>query len=433
MRIIASKELAPQKILTDFDKIPDENRLAARHIRKMYLALGVSKLPSNIPNISKCLKQDMISHPIIGTKSLKLTLPGGGDRAGDYCGHVHGAIRCSSRCEKSKPILISESCDRLSCPECNRKAIKKLAKDAAERMDGMQKTYWKNGFQISKIKQWVISPPKDFIDEAYLLTDKGWGEFFNICSSLFSYGQNQNQLNGCLIIIHPWRKKHLDGSSCEDENCKKEHVWEYGPHAHLIGCGFVETGKIKAELLNWTIKTIKPKEERNSFDTIYYLLTHAGIRSETIFINGQKIGISQSKGHVYRWFGCFSYSKGGKQKVGQEEKVPECSNCGSKYHQYGVKTVLDSEYKPTGKNEPDYDLDEGEYQVKFNIYDWHVRVKGVRYEGDTTKSMDTEQFELLDKNDDMFIFQEEKIKKENYSPQNWELIKQIFQAPSLNG
>lgn len=431
MQLIASKELAPQKILTNFDKIPDENRLAARNIRKMYLALGVSKLPSNIPNILNCLKLDMISKPFIGTKGLNLTLPGSGDRAGDYCGHVHNSIRCSSQCEKSKPILISESCDRLSCPECNRKEIKKLAKDAAERLEGMQKAYWNNGFQLSKIKQWVISPPKDFIDQAYLLTDKGWNEFYNICYSIFSYGQKQ--LNGGLVIIHPWRKKHLDGSSCEDHNCKLEHVWEYGPHAHIIGCGFVETEKIRADLLSWTIKTIKPKEDRDSFDTIYYLLTHAGIRSETIFINGQQIGLSQAKGQAYHWFGCFSYSKGGKQKVGQDEKVPECTYCLSKFHQYGVKPVLDENYEPTQKNQPDYDRDEGEYLVKFNIYDWHVNVKGIRYEGNRTISVDTDQFELLHQNADLFVFQEERIKKENYSPQNWEVIKQIFQAASLNG
>jgi len=84
---------------------------------------------------------------------------------------------------------------------------------------------------------------------------------------------------GGVVVVHPWRLKHEeDGSSCERKDCKRYHVWMWGPHVHFIGWGrFARSDKVHKSGRGWVYRAIPDRTGRDIWATCYYQLTHCAV------------------------------------------------------------------------------------------------------------------------------------------------------------
>lgn len=104
-------------------------------------------------------------------------------------------------------------------------------------------------------------------------------------------------LYGGMSVFHPVR--------CESA------VWEWSPHFHVIGYGWIEGTKQVTADNGWIVKNIGVR--KNVVRTVNYLLSHAGVRKDF---------------HTVTWFGRLGY---GPLKVSKEpDDVDSCPYCQEK-------------------------------------------------------------------------------------------------------
>jgi len=177
------------------------------------------------------------------------------------------------------------------------------------------------------------------------------------------------------LVLHPWRKRHEDGTECEMKGCRLLHIWVWGPHVHYCGHGFFSSSDKFYEQTGWVYKNIKPKESntRSIKDTVGYLLTHCAVfreyRSVEVYdsLNMVKQVTSPSwvtVGQHYRYVGLFSNAKGGHKVLEQGVKTVECNKCECLLHKY----LTDGD-----DLERDHDL--GEYEVPYKKVEYYLNIK----------------------------------------------------------
>lgn len=281
-----------------------------------------------------------------------LILPGHGT-AKSNCGEVRFAKACSDdACRHDHGhSLVSENCGRLSCPTCRDAAIARAASRAVERVEGLMEAYEREGYKIGPLDHCQLSTSPDsplFTPEA-LSTREGLNRAYQKARELL---KKYCRGYGGILVLHPWRQVHLDGSECGRHDCTKEHTWTWSPHFHFIGFGWwVKSNEFYAAT-GWTYtkfghgikrRSDADESQRSLFNTLHYQLSHCGL-----LVEGRHIYDSDSRlavpgtlelaqvGQVIRYVGMLSNSKGGYRVESASFEVQLCKHCKSDMHAWDV-------------------------------------------------------------------------------------------------
>jgi hypothetical protein len=157
---------------------------------------------------------------------------------------------------------------------------------------------------------------------------------------------------GGILILHPWRQIHLDGSECGRRDCQKNHTWTWSPHFHYLGVGWWIKSDEFYRLTGWTyskfgygVKRRRNADEsqRSLYNTLHYELSHCGV-----LVEGRHIYDSDARlpvqgtielaqvGQVVRYVGLFSNSKGGYHVEKRSYEVQPCPHCQADLHTFDV-------------------------------------------------------------------------------------------------
>jgi hypothetical protein len=290
--------------------------------------------------------------------------PGQGETKENVCGTVKFAIICPNG--DSPPELIYDSCDRWDCPVCYNNVLRETTARATERFERVSSDYSRakvfKGDLIKHLRHWSISPPQDlFPSESSFLSDGATfeGDFAKytpesykrldrwkrkLSDILKTYSKS---FYGGAVTFHAHRKKHLDGSCCECQDCELDHVWEWGPHFHFIGYGNFRPSEEIYDKTGWVLHTIQTSQETNdkeasktrSFSrTFFYIMSHATILSKSwiepsipsrpeAFGNAREEVLKTAPRNAYWWVG--AYSSSNVQLLGIEKEREEgiCDKC----------------------------------------------------------------------------------------------------------
>lgn len=265
--------------------------------------------------------------------------------SGKNCGTVRFGYCCSNdRCEDhGKVHLYHENCGSMLCPSCHTKAEERAARRITDRLDGMKGAYEAEGRHFGPLDHVELSPPPDRFSEAEIGTLEGYRRAFQWAEDLLR--QHVRNPAG-VLVIHPWRFKHPDGSTCDEKkHCDQHHIPVYGLHFHFVGYGYWQKSSEVHELTGAVYKKIRPGESRDIFATVAYELSHCGLMMEArrgAYDHGRKVGGTDDileyvqLSTPYRYVGLFSNSKGGFKKEGQTKVVQLCEKCQSEVHKYDL-------------------------------------------------------------------------------------------------
>lgn len=286
------------------------------------------------------------------------------------CGNVKFGIRCSNfSCENPYQALAYHSCYRLSCPTCRDSAIRRLARSASERIEGMHSAYRDENIRVGAISHVQIStdPTSPEMSPEVLGTYEGYKKTLE-----HVYGLLRAHVRGYggILIFHPWRQVHEDGTPCGVHKCPKNHKWEWSPHFHYLGWGYFRKADEFYNLTGWTYSKIgqgvkagvSDESRRSIYGTAYYQMTHMGIFTDD---RGRR-----QKGQAIRYVGMLSNAKGGFKHGGYEITVPYCEACGSEIHRFRVRESFGNLV---------YCDDWGFYQEVEKAKIWYVNVTKSRY------------------------------------------------------
>lgn len=281
-----------------------------------------------------------------------LMLPGHGE-AKHNCGEIRHGYRCSnSSCEDHKHLhLHHENCGRFMCPVCHSKNEQRKATDAVERMEGMKQSYEATGVKFGPLDHVELSPPPGRYVLKDVSTKKGYQKIHRDAEKIL---KKYVYKEAGVLIFHPWRFKHLDGSTCEKEDCKEKHKPVFSPHFHYCGYGYWKKADEFYQLTEgWVYKKISPGKARNAFATISYELSHCGILIEAKPIydsvsHARIQGTMDLKqcGEVVRYVGLFSKSRGGFIVESKTWDVQICEKCSSEIHDYDLDLDLNNRLVP---------------------------------------------------------------------------------------
>jgi len=281
-----------------------------------------------------------------------LILPGHGTRKSN-CGEVLFAVACSDEAcrHENGYSLRMRSCNRLSCPDCRDTAIARAAKRAVERIEGLMEAYEREGQKLGPISHCQLSTAPDsplFSPEA-LNTPEGLNRAYKEARKVL---QKYCRGYGGVLMLHPWRQIHLDGSPCGRHDCQEKHDWVWSPHFHYIGVGWWEKSDEVYRQTGWTYTKFGygtrkrrglKESQRSLFNTLQYQLSHCGILVEGKHIYDSDAHISvdgtielAQVGQVVRYVGLFSNSKGGYKVESKKREVQACPHCKADLHTFDL-------------------------------------------------------------------------------------------------
>ncbi len=322
----------------------------------MYLAYGPSKTgyhssPSNSDPFG--LHGSTPFGPSqIALGDLYLILPGHGT-AKSNCGEVRYATACSNdACRHDHGFsLVHENCGRLSCPTCRDSAISRATARAVERVEGLIDAYKREGYKIGPLDHCQLStrPDDPLFAVAALSTREGLNRAYQKARSLL---KKYCRGYGGILVLHPWRQVHLDGSECGRHDCKKAHTWTWSPHFHFIGFGWWVRSNEFYAATGWTYskfghgvkrRSDADESQRSLYNTLQYQLSHCGL-----LVEGRQLYDSDSHlsvpgtielaqvGQVIRYVGMLSNSKGGYRVTSAAYEVQPCPHCKADLHTWDV-------------------------------------------------------------------------------------------------
>jgi len=287
-----------------------------------------------------------------------VTIPGQGSITSPICGKFNFAIACPNK--DSKPSIILHNCHNINCPVCYHWNVNQQARRITERLNGLDQAYKCIGKNVGRDKHIVVSQPPEKWTPAMILKDNG--KAFRRQARKFMKKNAKNGFWGGVEILHCYRKKHLDGSECEEHDCQKEHIWVWGPHIHYIVHGFFTQTDKMINPNGWFFKNIKASNYRDVYATAYYLLTHSAVFNQTYLIQeyygyvlNNPIQETGSEGQGYSYVGEYANNKGAVVTTGQHTEQVPCSCCGAALHRYD---------RQENNEEPDYDRELGEHSVR---------------------------------------------------------------------
>jgi len=254
----------------------------------------------------------------IGKNKFDLPLVGNGHSRSD-CG-VTLRFKCDDLQAHANTLLqehsnhvvvrvIHKSCKRADCPIC----FKTWAHEETERAVHRYRNHSNlPNFQRRKIIHVILSPSTMSLNKCE-----------NI-SQLRKEAQKQAKKAGLLggsLIFH---SKHKKCDLCGGEITKKgrckicgasQWSWQYYPHFHFVGYGWVINDSYKNKLQSWLIVNLGVRDKIGGL--IHYELMHSA---------------HLGKKHIVSWFGCMSYNSFKCPKL--EKKVKKCPVCGGEMKKF---------------------------------------------------------------------------------------------------
>ena len=285
-----------------------------------------------------------------------------------------------------------------------------MASRITERIESVISSYKLNGINVGNAKHGVYSPPPGKYKKSDFDTKSGYDRLIKESSEAFKSLSN-GDYTGCLPIIHPWRQCHTDGTICDDPNCKRNHLWYFSPHAHLIYTGYLKQSnelyhskKFKGSIF----KRIDDKgKKRNIANTIAYQLSHAGIPFNNKAVENPYLSLFDSKskdwfnlkkeipitykskipGQVPHYFGIFANCKAGKVIIAKQDRLLICPKCESEILKYDLLDKNNQVVKSSVHDSPFY--------LRVNVYQWNILVKGKRLLGVRSAEIEDEPYGFL--------------------------------------
>lgn len=210
----------------------------------------------------------------------------------------------------------------------------------------MKKALIGAGYRVGKVRHVIWSPSQDeWGPERFRDGGKAFREAFKRTLKA------RTHYYGGAFILHCERKKHTDGTECEEKRCRKKHIWVWGPHIHYVGWGYFDNSGEVHQRTGWVYKVVEDQGPRNVYETVRYQLSHA-----TIFPD-------QGRQMLVRYIGMATWGR--KEKVGSHREVLTCSICGEEMRKVG-------DYH----GHLDLSIDLGPAVVRKNEYRYLVRVRG---------------------------------------------------------
>lgn len=291
---------------------------------------------------------------------------GTGVKRSEFCGKVKFKVGCGKCRNEVKTVF--HSCDRVLCPKCYRNAVKKQSKRISERINGMGEVYNLNNVHLGTLKHIVFSPPQFITREMYERDPS------IIEGSLLEmiHRFTKDGFYGGVIMPHGERKKHKDGTECDDMNCEEEHVWVWGLHYHYIGYGYFEKSDKVHELTGWVYKQIANAGIRDVYSSVYYLLTHSTVFTHEVvrMFEGVECDLEERTiGQGYSYVGIFANCKGGNEIVSEDKHSVECDKCG---------TTLGC-YFPDIDDKIDWDIWLKNYTEVIKTVKWYINGKAQKF------------------------------------------------------
>lgn len=248
---------------------------------------------------------------------------GTGARTGDNCGEVLGWKYCA---EGHECIPMRKHCDKWTCPVCYEGVATRAAERIRSQWKGKVAAYERLWYNIPKVRHYTFSCRADQVYNIKKHSDVGWPARYRK-AALRVMQREATGIWGGIVVVHPWRKKHDDNSTCENRACRERHWWVWGPHVHLVGWGNFrrvprrgskEEGIYKRRMHGWQYHRITDVGTRDIYGTVRYQLTH---------------GAYVEKQHAYAWVGCMTPARIAVERVDKHWVEECCSHCGSpRYH-----------------------------------------------------------------------------------------------------
>ena len=246
----------------------------------------------------------------------------------DYCGQwgFFGCMNIEKHLDHKiflKPF--QKSCFRADCEKCCFKWLGREASKSTRRMMRYQKD------SKRMIKHIIVSVPKwDYYKPKKELAKK-------VRKIL-----KEVKADSGLIIFHPFR---LD---------KKNDLWYYSPHFHILGFGWVEAVAEAYNKYGYVVKNLGKRD--TVFGTIYYQLSHCGVKK---------------KFHALTYFGDVSYRNKDLNRqiklMEKEEKNKKCPLCNADLQELTPKYVSNH----SCELKPDPIIMTVDYMIDF--YDWVLK------------------------------------------------------------
>lgn len=304
----------------------------------------------------------------VGNTFYRLGLPGLGTVSDDTCGRFVSWVGCDCETGRSHMHRHAVSCHRVLCPECHDSWIIRAGQRAADRLNGMRQAYLDEGIRLGSYRHVVLSMPAP---PSVVLRDGGRAYIKEAVGILKQYANGASM--GGAVIFHPWRKKHDNGSACEDGDCKQSHHWVWSPHIHFIGCGWWNTGSIYHET-GWILKVVPDSAKgRDIKATVTYQLSHAGVIMETgamtdrFLVDDGRDYNERIASNMIRYIGCIATNKGGQEVIESGTRTVPCPSCGRSLQKW------DETADGSG---PDFSRPMGEHIERYQVVRWHLHHKG---------------------------------------------------------
>lgn len=319
---------------------------SVKHIAQQTLAGSV--ISSDDPRLRKWFDLD----------GKTVTLPGQGVVTSPLCGTVQYVIACPNK--DSKPVLRYHNCHKITCPVCYHWAVNQQTRRIEDRLLGLDEAYKRMGLKTGQWKHIVVSDNPDKWPPAMLIKDNG-KSFKKKCRQALKESA-KNGFWGGVEILHAYRKKHDDGTECENDECKKHHVWKWGPHCHYITKGFFLQSDQIYQVTGLMVKNIRPGQSRDVGATSYYLLTHSAVFTEhhQLIDSSSHMEVpgtdeTRTQGLGYCYVGAFATNKGAVVTIGTDTREALCPKCNAELHRYDVDLTNEI---------PLYDHDQGVHTIR---------------------------------------------------------------------
>lgn len=259
------------------------------------------------------------------------------------CGENVGFISCSCTVK-----VLLKNCGNLSCPTCYEALLHKKTVRINEETTAKMEAYIQSGdYKGPRTPKHVVfsCPASELPSEEQYRQD-----LLGSYSKTKRLGQAilKKAMRGFyagVFVLHLYRFKHEDGSSCHDPDCTERHVPVWSPHFHFIGWGFLrkaddfEQSQLNRQQNNlskvWKYHVIHDRGgDRDLASTVYYLLTHSSvvyrIYNHEIVHDGFAMGEYEKRVRAlqsYSLVGALSnnFSRLETTTVQEEDICPKCS------------------------------------------------------------------------------------------------------------
>ncbi len=308
-----------------------------------------------------------------------LILPGHGTKKHN-CGEVRFGRKCSNEgCDRNDLTLVHENCGRITCPTCRDAAISRATERVVERVEGLIEAYENEGQRLGPLDHCQLStrPDDPLFSLESLSTQKGINKAFNKAQHLM---RRYCRGYGGVLVLHPWRQVHLDGSECKRHDCKRPHTWVWSPHFHFVGVGWWTRSDIFYAETGWTYskfgRGVKARRgldpsQRSLYGTVHYELTHCGVlvQGREIYDHDSRLPVPGTielaqVGQVVRYVGMFANAKGGYKVESAGYEVVKCQHCGAEVHKWDVVQGDNGEWRPY--------QDRGPLQEWVEVRRWYI-------------------------------------------------------------